>query len=99
MPIVPLEPVFEAIEIDPEAINPDIPTFHIVSDEEEAEEDESGIKNTEQTGKDNDGDSSVSGQDEEDLTIRNTEQDDESGIKNTEQESTAYLINNDAENK
>ena len=90
LPLVPLEPAFEPVVIDPEAQNPDIPTFHIISDEEETEDEKTDNTNTDQT---------VS-EDDEELTIRNTEQnDDEAGIKNTEQENLAYIINNDAENK
>ena len=90
LPLVPLEPAFEPVVIDPEAQNPDIPTFHIISDGEETEDEKTDNTNTDQT---------VS-EDDEELTIRNTEQnDDEAGIKNTEQENLAYIINNDAENK
>ena len=88
--LVPLEPAFEPIVIDPEAQNPDIPTFHIISDEEETEDVQPDAEKTEQPASEN----------EEDLTIHNTEQkDEETGIKNTEQENLAYIINNDAENK
>ena len=35
LPLVPMEPAFEPVEIDPEAAAADIPTFHIISDEDE----------------------------------------------------------------
>ena len=98
LPLVPTEPVFEPIDFEALAENEDIPTFHIISEDESADETEEDltIRNTEQevtvepteepaeteTGSDETGENA-----EEDLTIRNTEQ-----------EVTEFLLDNDAEN-
>ena len=81
LPLVPTEPVFEPVVIDTDAENSDIPTFHIISDDEENSEEEEE--------KDEDED--------ELLSIINTEQEEALTISNTEQENVAYTINNDAE--
>ena len=94
LPLVPEEPVFTPIEVEVPAEGEDnIPTFHIISDEngnvtsEEVtiepaikDEDNLTIENTEQS-------SGVVPEEEKELTINNTEQDVD-----------AYIINNDAEN-
>ena len=115
LPLVPTEPVFEPIVIDTNAENSNIPTFHIISDEEGSSEEDTeddellSIINTEQ---------------EEALTISNTEQENvaytinnnaetdrgeasdtavetqpENQPEVTEQEEEAFSLTNIAENK
>lgn len=90
LPLVPTEPVFELVSIDASEES-NLPTFHIISDEEgnttiEADDETENVTEAEV-------------KDEKELTIENTEQDSALTIQNTEQEETAITINNNAENK
>ena len=80
LPFVPTEPVFEPIEIDIQA-DESIPTYSIGSDEKEVDNGEPAA-----VGEETEPDADNTSQEDESLTIDNTEQD-----------SGAFLLNNDAE--
>ena len=93
LPLVPEEPVFTPIDVEVPAEGDNIPTFHIISDEN------GNVTSEEVTVE-------PANKDEDNLTIENTEQssgvvpeeEKELTINNTEQDVDAYIINNDAEN-
>ena len=90
LPLVPTEPVFEPVSIDASEES-NLPTFHIISDEEG----NTTIEADDETENDTEADN----EDEKELTIENTEQDSALTIQNTEQDETAITINNNAENE
>ena len=101
LPLVPMEPVFEPVEIDVSE-DSSLPTFHIITDEEGnstiVSDDEA--ENAIETKEDDEKELTIESTEQDDaLTIQSTEQDNALTIQNTEQDEAAVTINNNAENK
>lgn len=99
LPLVPMEPAFEPVVLEASGDDSSIPTFHIISDENDAdldEEDGATIQNTEQNDTaymvNNDAESDVS-------TEKNDSQDNADSGNASEQKEDALILSNDTENK